>query len=48
MKTHAIILLALALLTGSCGLIDDKDAIPKNRENAEMIKSDDTPARGGR
>lgn len=41
-----LILVLSVFLIGSCGLIDEKDTFPQNRENAEMIKSDDYPARG--
>lgn len=49
MRTHKILLLALALLTGSCGLINDQDSLPEKRKNAdaEMLGSEDFPSRGG-
>ncbi len=51
MKTHTIILLGLALLTGSCGLIEDADTLPQpqSQENREQLISnpDDDPAKGG-
>lgn len=49
MKTSRILLLALVLLTGSCGFISEQDTLPEKRKNvdAEMLGSEDFPSRGG-
>jgi hypothetical protein len=46
MKNHRILLLAIVLLTGSCGLIEESDMLPQ-KDNEESIKTDDPPAQGG-
>jgi len=50
MSKWSVLLVLVALLTGSCGFIEEVDTLPRIEEKKVMIttdKSDEEPSKGG-